>query len=114
MIRDVVSFDRLRLPRRSLLASLASLNLFLEYSIVCRARRSTQSKACIRRALVRSLIYSRPKLLINPKTLYLVASPAFISSGLENFAIGFWLLRYLFGYRQRHYPIVFSVVISGP
>jgi hypothetical protein len=71
MIRDVVVFDLLRRSGRSLLASLALLNLVLEYSVVCRARRSTQAKSYISRAQVSSLVYSRPQLPINPKSFTL-------------------------------------------
>jgi hypothetical protein len=53
----------------SLLASLALLNLVLEYSVVCRARRSTQAKTYTSRARVSSLFYSRPQLAINPSPL---------------------------------------------
>jgi hypothetical protein len=62
------SFDLLR---RSGVASLALLNLVLEYSVVCRTRRSTHAKAYIRRARVSSLVYCRPQLPINPKSFTL-------------------------------------------
>jgi hypothetical protein len=54
------SFDLLRRSGRSLLASLALLNLVLEHSVVCRTRQSTQAKDYISRARDSSGLLSSP------------------------------------------------------